>query len=243
MMYIDAREGVSGDMLAAAMLGLLEQHERDRTTKGLRGAAVAHGLEFILHSIEDSGDKGLALSYRELAPVARRESSYDQCFSLLADMEEHIGFSSPTASAILQLIFEAEGEAHGMPPEEVHLHEIGRPQAILNIAALGFLSWRLIELGAGTFVCSTIITGKGVISMSHGAVKVPPPASEALLKNMTHAPGDAPGERATPTGIAALKAIIRYQSDDVPSTYQGRSVGFGAKSFGSRLGRTILLWV
>ena len=243
MIYIDAREGVSGDTLAAAMLGLLEQNERDRTTKGLKGAAAAHGSDFTLRSIDDAGDKGLALSYGEQASVAKHGASYDQSFSLLADMEEHIGFSSPTASAILQLIFEAEGEAHGMPPEEVHLHEIGRPQAILNIATLGFLSWRLIELGAGTFVCSTIVTGKGVISMSHGAVKIPPPASEALLKNMTHVPGDAPGERATPTGIAALKTIIRYQSDEVPRTFRARSVGIGAKSFGGRLGRTILLWV
>ncbi len=242
MIYIDAREGLSGDTLIAAMLGLLEKSDAARAIEGIRGAANSHGLDLYVQSVEDAGDQGLSISYKETEPLLAHESSYDECFSMLADMDEHIGFSSPTASAILQTIFEAEGQAHGLPTTEVHLHEIGRPQAILNIAAIGYLSWRLIELGGGTFVSSTIVTGKGVVVVAHGAVRVPAPAARELLRNMMHATGDSPGERATPTGIAAVKVLSRYQSDDMPKSFAKRSVGFGSRSFGGRLGRTVMLW-
>ena len=243
MIFIDAREGLSGDTLLAAMIGLLDEDERRRSAKRLKTAALAHGLEFELQSIEESGESGLGISYREPEPLVVQETSYEQCFSVLAEMEGQIGATAPAARAILRVIFEAEGQAHGLPPEEVHLHEIARPQAMLNIAAIGHLSQRLIEVAGGPFVGSTITTGRGIGVVSHGAVRVPPPASLALLKDMMHQPGDAPGERATPTGIAAVKAIIHHQSDLIPTSFKKRSIGFGTRRFAGRLGRTALLWV
>ncbi len=242
MIFIDAREGLSGDMLLAAMLGLLDDHERTRIAERIGAAATAHELEFDLLPIEESGDSGLGISYREPEPLMIEETSYEQCFSVLAEMNGQIGSNAPAAGKILRVIFEAEGEAHGLPPEEVHLHEIARPQALLNIAAIGHLSQRLTELAGGPFVGSTITTGRGIVVVSHGAVRVPPPASVALLKDMIHQPGDAPGERATPTGIAAMKALIDHQSDEVPAAFKKRSIGFGTRRFGGRLGRTALLW-
>jgi hypothetical protein len=242
MIFIDAREGLSGDMLLAAMIGLLDDDERKRISERLKAAALAHGLEFELLSIEESGESGLGISYREPEPLAVQETSYEQCFSVLAEMGSQIGSNAPAARAILKVIFEAEGQAHGLPPEEVHLHEIARPQAMLNIAAIGHVSQRLIEITGGPFVGSTITTGRGIVVVSHGAVRVPPPASLALLKDMMHQPGDSPGERATPTGIAAVKALMHHQSDVVPTAFKKRSIGFGTRRFAGRLGRTALLW-
>jgi uncharacterized protein (DUF111 family) len=242
MLFIDAREGLSGDMLLAAMMGLLDDDERARTAESLKAAALAHGVEFELLSIVESGESGLGISYREPEPLEIQELSYDRCFSVLAEMEKQIGSKAPAAGAILRVIFEAEGLAHGLPPEEVHLHEIARPQAMLNIAAVGHLSQRLVEVTGEPFVGSTITTGRGIVVVSHGAVRVPPPASLVLLKDMMHNPGDAPGERATPTGIAAMKVIIDHQSEDVPTAFKKRSIGFGTKRFAGKLGRTALLW-
>ena len=243
MLYVDAREGLSGDTLVSGMLGLLEEQERKRTAARMRAAASAHELDFELLQIEDAAESGLGISYKELEMRASHRAGYNECFSMLANMEEFLGFSSPTSSGILGLIFEAEGKAHGTAPTDVHLHEIGRPQAILNIAAIGHIAWRLVELGGGPFVCSTITTGRGVLKMSHGTVNVPAPAAQELLTDMMHVPGDEQGERATPTGIAAIKTLIRYQSDQLPEVFAKRSVGFGTKRFGSRLGRTAFLWV
>jgi len=242
MIFIDTREGLSGDTLLAAMLGLLDGDERRSIAELLKAAALAHGLEFELQSIEEPGESGLGISYREPEPLVVQETSYEQCFSALAEMQGQIGSNAPAARTILQVIFEAEGQAHGLPTDEVHLHEIARPQAMLNIAAIGHLSQRLIEMTGGPFVGSTITTGRGIVVVSHGAVRVPPPVSLALLKDMMHRPGDAPGERATPTGIAAVKALIHHQSDVVPTSFKKRSIGFGTRRFAGRLGRTALLW-
>lgn len=241
MIFIDAREGLSGDTLLAAMLGLLDDDDRKRVAERVKAAAHVHQLEFDVLSMDEAGESGLGIAYRELEPTVIEESSYEQCFSLLAEMGGRIGASSPAAKDILRTIFVAEGQAHGLPPEEVHLHEIGRPQAILNIAVIGHLSQKLTQMYREPFVCSTITTGRGIVVVSHGAVRVPPPASLALLKDMMHVPGDAPGERATPTGIAAVKGLIRSQSDDIPETYRKKSVGFGTRRFAGRLGRTTLI--
>lgn len=242
MLFIDAREGLSGDTLLAAMMGMLDMKERMKIEQGLKAASQEHGIDFALMEIEESGEHGLGISYRESGPPVVRESSYDQCFSHLAEMEERIGARTPVASTILQTIFEAEGEAHQLPPREVHLHEIGRPQAILNMAAIGHLSGRLMEQTGGPFVCSTITTGRGIVVVSHGAVRIPAPVSEILLRGMKHEPGGSPGEKATPTGIAAVKCIVQSQSDEVPTKPRRSSIGFGTKRFAGRLGRTTLLW-
>lgn len=242
MIFIDAREGLSGDTLLAAMIGLLDNAERGKFAERLKDAARARGLEFGLLSIDEDGESGLGISYREPVPLVVQETSYAQCFSTLAEIEDQISSVGPTARAILSVIFEAEGQAHGLPPEEVHLHELGRPQALLNIAAIGCLAQRITELTGGPFVGSTITTGRGIVVVSHGAVRVPPPASLVLLKDMMNQPGDAPGERATPSGIAAMKALIQHQTEIVPSDFRKRSIGFGTRRFAGRLGRTTLLW-
>ena len=139
------------------------------------------------------------------------------------------------------MVFEAESEAHGQPVDQVHLHEIGRPQGILNMAVIGLLSQILLRDGGGGFVASKIITGKGVTVVSHGAVRIPPPAARILLRGLSHGEGEAAGERATPTGIAALKVLASSQTDTVPvDHFVRRGVGFGSKRFGGRLGRTVL---
>ncbi len=241
MIFIDAREGLSGDTLLAAMLGLLDEGDRRSIVSEAESVARGLGLGLQVLSIDEDGDRGLGIHYRQPTEAVPDERSYEACFSLLSDIQKKLaGEGADGAKAILELIFDAEGRAHKLPPEEVHLHEIGRPQAILNIALIGHVSAALRKVG-GTFVCSTITTGRGIVVVSHGAVRIPPPASIALLEDMRHVSGDSPGERATPTGIAAVKALMERQSDEVPPSVRRRSIGFGTRRFAGRLGRTTLL--
>jgi len=240
MIYVDAREGVSGDMLVAAMLGLLEEGPSGDAFDMIERAASLHAMSFTKTEVEDGGEKGLLVNYA-LPEPSTTGVSYEAAFALLDEMDEHLGSHSPTGRLILKAIFEAESEAHGVPPEQVHLHEIGRPQAILNMAAIGFISRKLVEDRDEGFVSSKIVTGKGITVVSHGAVRIPPPAARILLRGLRHEEGDATGERATPTGIAAVKVLSKSQSDMVPiNHYIRKSVGFGSRRFGGRLGRTVL---
>ncbi len=239
MIFIDAREGLSGDMLLAGMLALLDDKELAETRRPLESAAEAEGIEFVLSELESEGERGLAITYVHPEPT-HFGASYDDCFSRLARMEKNIGSESGLGRAILERIFEAEGEAHELPPKDVHLHEIARPQALLNIAGIGKVADHLMIKGGAPIVCSTIVTGSGIVVVSHGAIRVPAPASKILLRGLRHEQGDSPGERATPTGIAAVKVLAERQSDQVPDGSARKGVGFGTKRFAGRLGRTTL---
>lgn len=229
-------------MILSALIGLLEPVHRDSFVKRLGSAATIEGLQVRLLDIDDSGDLGMAVSYTHPEPSAYG-TLYAQCFSRMTSLCERLGGGAQVATVILDHVFAAEAEAHGLPKEEVHLHEIGRPQAMMNIAGIGAAAAELIASGAGEFVSSTISTGGGATVISHGVVRIPPPASAILLRGLKHTTGDAPGERATPTGIAAIKALIASQSDDIPKDFRKKSVGFGTKRFAGRLGRTSMFWV
>lgn len=241
MIFIDAREGLSGDMLLSAMIGLLGDGDREAFLERFARAAENEGMRAFVLEVEDAGDRGLSVAYSGPGRETP-ETGFSECASRLAGIADALGGGRGVSERILNHLFEAESEAHGLPKEEVHLHEIGRPQAMLNMAGIGRTAEMLEDRGAGDFVCSTISTGGGFVVISHGTVRIPPPASAILLRGLRHTTGDSPGERATPTGIAAVKALARSQSDSPPEAPRARSVGFGTKRFAGRLGRTVLTW-
>ena len=239
MIFIDSRDGLSGDMLLAAMIGLLDDSARRRTTDLLGLASQRRGIVFRIMEIEEDREKGFGISYTQ-SEARQRDASYDECFDRLGEIEKELGSDSAIGKKILANIFEAEAEAHRLPVRDVHLHEIGRIQAMMNIAGISLVSALLSKEGDEEFVCSTITIGRGVVVVSHGAIRIPAPASAFLLRGLKNEQGSSPGERATPTGIAAVKTLVSTQSDDVPDRFSRRSIGFGTKRFGGRLGRTTL---
>ena len=244
MIFIDAREGLSGDMLLAAMIGLLDDDERaDALARMSRAAGIAD-VDFHLTQVEDRGETGLGISYSGKGTEEEARRSYEEAMGLIARMNSSYQprDDSNCGAQILDALFRAEAAAHALPVGEVHLHEVGRASAILNMFGIGLVHSELGKAGAGEFVCSTIVTGKGIVVIAHGAVRVPAPACKHLLEGLKHETGPDPGERATPTGLAAVRVLARSQSDDIPTKYRKRSVGFGTRRFGGRLGRTILIW-
>ncbi len=237
-MFIDAREGVSGDMLLAAMLGMLPDRERAEAAAALTRACSRRGIEMSVSEVEEDGDRGLSIAYVSRSPGSDG-ASRDEAYAALAEIEAEVGSGSAVGRRILDTIMDAEAKAHGVPVDQVHLHEIARPQAMVNIAGIGLVHSLLGPEGGGGFVSSTITTGRGMVVVSHGAVRIPAPACRFLLEGMNHTPGDSPGERATPVGVAAVKVLAGSQGEDVPAGR--RSVGFGTKRFGGRLGRVTLV--
>jgi uncharacterized protein (DUF111 family) len=237
MLYIDCREGLSGDMLLAALLGLVSAERRAEIVRLMRRAAEERSMALEVIGIQEGGEAGLGMSYAAKDTV-RGETTHEEAYSSIDQLSEELESSSNLPREILDLIFEAEAEAHGVPPDSVHLHEIGRPAALLNIAAIGLVHSELVSKGVGEIVASSVTTGKGIVVVSHGAVRLPAPAARILLRGLVHSPGDDPGERATPSGIAAVKAMISRQSDEFPERHDAKSVGFGTKRFGGRLGHT-----
>ncbi len=117
----------------------------------------------------------------------------------------------------------AEGEIHGMPPEDVHLHEVGAVDAILDVVGV---IWGLEMLEIERVYCGSIALGDGSVKAAHGVLPVPAPATLKLLEGHPVRPGPAgSGELVTPTGAALVRVL---SSGPPPAEYVPIASGFGA---------------
>jgi hypothetical protein len=127
------------------------------------------------------------------------------------------------ADRAFMAIATAEGEIHGMPPEEVHLHEVGAVDAILDVVGV---IWGLELLGVERVYAGTISLGDGTVRAAHGLLPVPAPATLKLLEGLPVKPGpEGSGELVTPTGAALVRVL---SSGPPPVEYVPVRSGFGA---------------
>ena len=122
-----------------------------------------------------------------------------------------------------QLLAEAEGRVHGMPPAEVTLHEVGAWDALVDIvgAVGGFEA-----LGLRRIYHRPVAIGSGWIRAAHGVLPVPAPATTHLLEGLEIAPaGPVSGEAATPTGVALLRVLSQGEP---PARWRIVRSGWGA---------------
>jgi uncharacterized protein (TIGR00299 family) protein len=127
------------------------------------------------------------------------------------------------ADAVFWAIAAAEGEIHGVPPETVHLHEVGAVDAILDVVGV---VWGLSELGVEDVRCGVLRTGDGTVRAAHGLLPVPAPATLKLLEGHAVRPGpEGAGELVTPTGAGLVRVL---SSGPPPEEYVPLRSGFGA---------------
>jgi uncharacterized protein (TIGR00299 family) protein len=127
------------------------------------------------------------------------------------------------ADAVFLAIATAEGEIHGMPPEQVHLHEVGAVDAILDVVGV---VWGLEQLGVEQVRCGVLRTGDGTVRAAHGLLPVPAPATLKLLEGHAIQPGpEGAGELVTPTGAGLVRVL---SSGPPPASYVPLRSGFGA---------------
>ncbi|KAA9022537.1 LarC family nickel insertion protein [Niallia endozanthoxylica] len=147
---------------------------------------------------------------------------------------ESAGFSEEvkeTALKIFKKIGEAEGHIHGIPLENVHFHEVGAVDSIIDIVGAAIL---IHQLEVTTVKASPIPVGTGKIHIDHGIYPVPAPATLEILKGIPIEQSDIRAELTTPTG-AAIIAVLAEEFCTVPSM-KVNFVGYGAgtKTFKDR---------
>ena len=125
--------------------------------------------------------------------------------------------------AAFGLLAQAEGRIHGVPSEEVHFHEVGGIDAIVDIAC-STAAADALDLDA--WYCSAINVGSGFVNCAHGRFPVPVPATAELLKNLPVYSAHVQAELVTPTGAALLRALdCRFDAVPVMRT---QAIGYGA---------------
>ncbi len=220
--YFDGASGLSGDMILGALLDLgVEPRLFAEKMTGLRLP-----VEITAKRVRRGGLAGLKVDVR-----VKEDHEVERTF---ADVERVIGrgrFASAVkdrAVSIFRRLFEAEAKVHGRRFREIHLHEAGADDALVDI--VGF-SWLAEEFGIGEFYASPLNVGSGWVKTSHGILPVPPPAVAELLRGAPVYSAWVESELVTPTGAAIAATVVRKFTRLPELVYDRIGCGAGSKDF------------
>ena len=129
------------------------------------------------------------------------------------------------ALKIFDIIAEAEGKAHAVAKEDVHFHEVGAIDSIVDIVAIAVC---FESLGVDEVIVPELCEGRGTVRCQHGVLPVPVPATANIMQsfglNVRLLPVQ--GEFVTPTGAAAAAALMT--TDELPEQFKICAIGLGA---------------
>lgn len=129
------------------------------------------------------------------------------------------------ALKIFDIIAEAEGKAHAVAKEDVHFHEVGAIDSIVDIVAIAVC---FDSLGVDEVIVPELCEGRGTVRCQHGVLPVPVPATANIMQsfglNVRLLPVQ--GEFVTPTGAAAAAALMT--TDELPEQFKICAIGLGA---------------
>ncbi len=224
MLYLDCQAGISGDMTVGALLDLgvpLEYLQAELSKVALPSGSYSlstsrterqhlAALQFMVavhdhHTHRHYAAIDAMIAASSLAPVARE-----------------------TARKIFRRLAEAEALVHGVPLEQVHFHEVGAVDSIVDIVGTAIC---LEYLGVQRIVCSPLPLGSGFVETAHGRLPVPAPATAELLKGIPLHNRCGSGERVTPTGAAIVASLGSFSDPSPAMTFCRIGCGAGSKDF------------
>ncbi len=130
--------------------------------------------------------------------------------------------------AVYGLIAQAESQAHDVPVEEIHFHEVGTMDALADIAAVCLL---MDKLSPKQVIVSPVHVGSGQVRCAHGILPVPAPATAYILRDVPVYGGKIKGELCTPTGAALLKYFATDFGKMPVMKIRAIGYGMGKKDF------------
>jgi uncharacterized protein (TIGR00299 family) protein len=226
--------GASGDMFLAALIDLLDD---DDAIVPVAASLLIYDptLRVKVVSRSDKGQSGRQLQITSDQNVRFGPKSLIQVLDAVAEEIELSKHAKDIAERALNEILEAESRAHETPLEELHLHETGSVDTILDIVGTAYLLDKANLLEETDCISTKAAVGKGTIKTEHGELEVPVPAvSEILVANdALYHTGEATTEVLTPTGAAILVSLAeRYIESSEAFVIEKEGIGFGQRSLG-----------
>lgn len=218
--YFDCFAGISGDMILGALvdvgldLGILEGKLKELRLDGFH--------------LEARRVKRCALTGTKVEVVVDHHQHAHRHLSDILELIEASDLASKVkedCAAVFRRLAEAEAKVHGTSVEQVHFHEVGALDSIVDIVGSAVA---LNELGLERIYSSPLHLGSGFVMAEHGRLPVPAPGTAELIKGIPAYASDIEGELTTPTGAAIITTLASYFGP-LPAM-RVVSVGYGAGS-------------
>ena len=197
-LYFDCFAGASGDMILGALIAAGVEPEAFKQQLSLLGV---QGYAIDFETVDRSGISATYARVQTVPEHAHRHLS--DILRIIYDSR----LSDPVkerAAKIFTRLAEAEARVHNQAIEQIHFHEVGALDAIIDVVGAA-ICFEL--LGIERFVSSALHVGSGTVEMAHGRFPVPPPAVTELLKGVPFYSTDLKGELLTPTGAAIITTV------------------------------------
>lgn len=222
-LYLDMTTGISGDILLACLLGLgADSKKLSKILSDMINKPVVLELETVWRN---------AVACNRL--IIKCDMSGEP-FRHLEDIKKMI-YSAEAGEKVkenavktFEVIAEAESRVHGIDMEEVHFHEIGAVDTIIDVFGASYL---LNELKIDRVISNIPVTGYGFINAAHGLMPLPAPATLKILEDIPLKRVDVEGEMITPTGAALLKTYITEYTNSFSGKVIKDSFATGRKEF------------
>lgn len=215
--YFDCFSGISGDMILGAMVDL------GLDLSDLTGALESLDLEEFHLEVREVASYGLRATKVDITVP---ESILVRTFNNIRDLIENSPLLDTVKAKSLEIFMRlarAESVVHGKPIDQVHFHEVGAVDSILDIvgAAYGFEALGFTEVFA-----SPLPLGHGMVKTQHGSIPVPVPAVLEILEGTPTYSSGIPTETVTPTGAAVIKSLATSFGNAPPMVL--KKIGYGA---------------
>ncbi|WP_314351047.1 nickel pincer cofactor biosynthesis protein LarC [Campylobacter showae] len=227
ILYYDASSGISGDMNLAALIGLgvdfdylcseLEKLNLSGEFRLEQKNVVKNGIAATKIDVVLLNSQPHARSYADIKQILASSNLSEFC--------------KKKASAIFHVIAQAEAKVHAVGIDEVHFHEVGAVDSIVDVVGAAICLEYLYEnFGISRVVSSKVELGGGVAKCDHGTLNIPAPAVCEILKGVPVSLGRANFEMTTPTGAAILKACVDEFVSDINFKIEKVAYGAGEKN-------------
>jgi len=226
--YLDIFFGISGDMTLGALVDA--GVDADELIAELKNLDI-EGWEISFEKVKVSGLGATRATVSAAHEHHRDDHRHGMSPGQLIEIIERASLNDSVkqrAVAVIERVAEAEAEAHRVPIEDVHFHELGGLDTIIDVAG-AIIGFDL--LGVERVYSSPIPVSHGFVNCAHGRLPVPVPAVVNLLKGVPTVPLDVAGETVTPTG-AAIATVLSSGSGTMPAmTLLSSGFGAGHKEF------------
>lgn len=219
-LWLNPALGVAGDMLLGALLDV--GAPEDEVRRQLDRLALP-GWELRVGPVERRELRALR------AEVRAHEHHHHRPWSTIDQLLSSCGLDPAVAAGArrtFRRLAEVEAGIHGVDVDEVHFHEVGAVDALVDIVG----TWAARRaLGVDRVVSAPVGLGAGTVSAAHGQLPAPAPATLSLLQGLPVRGLDAPFETATPTGVALLATMVDEWGPIPSGTVAATGYGAGGR--------------